>query len=142
MRRAGIVAAVVAVVAVASFLAGYLPQRGGRIAAQQELTAIRQELSASQQRVRIGELLGRALMLKEAAQRQNYGQALELSSAFFDAVLAETKRAEVAPEALAEVLAMRDTVTAALAKADPAVVDSLHRIELRLRQALGYSVPA
>jgi len=36
---------------------------------------------------------------------------------------------------------MRDGVTAALAKADPAVVEALHGIELRLRRALGYALP-
>ena len=142
MRRAGIVAVVAAVVVVGAYLAGYLPERRARVAGERELTTVREELSAAQQRVRLAELLGRALMLKEAAQRQNYGQALELSSAFFDAVLAEMKRSGEGERArLAEILAMRDGVTAALAKADPAIVDSLHRVEVHLRQALGYPVP-
>jgi hypothetical protein len=140
MRKTAIGAAVLAVVVVAAYLAGYLPERGSRVTAEQELTAVREELAAAHQRVRLGELLGRALTLKEAAQRQNYGQALELSSAFFDAVLAETKRSGV-DAGLGEVLTMRDGVTAALAKADPAVVEHLHRIEMRLRQALGYPLP-
>jgi hypothetical protein len=139
MRKAGIVAAVAVVVVAGAYLAGYLPERRARIAGERELTAIREELLAAQQRVRLNELLGRALMLKEAAQRQNYGQALELSSTFFDAVLAERKRA--GDGELDEILAMRDGVTAALAKADPATVDTLHRVEVRLRQALAYQVP-
>jgi hypothetical protein len=142
MRKAGIVAAVAVVVVAGAYLAGYLPEHRARISGERELTAVREELSAAEQRVRLSELLGRALMLKEAAQRQNYGQALEFSSAFFDAVLAEMKRATQGERAaLAEILAMRDGVTAALAKADPTIVDALHRVELRLRQALAYPVP-
>ena len=75
--------------------------------------------------------------------RQNYRQALERSTPFFDAVRAETARAADAGlrDGLSEVLALRDAVTAGLAKADPTVVDTLHGIELRLRRALGYALP-
>jgi hypothetical protein len=75
--------------------------------------------------------------------RQNYGQALDLSSPFFDAVRAEATGSPDSGlrDGLNEVLAMRDGVTAALAKADPTVIETLHGIELRLRRALGYAVP-
>ena len=76
--------------------------------------------------------------------RQDYGQALAPSSALFDAVRLE---ASAAPDAglrtgLDAALSRRDTVTAALAKGDPAVIQSLHDVELALRQALGYETPA
>jgi hypothetical protein len=81
--------------------------------------------------------------MKEVAMRQNYGQARELSSVFFDAVRAETARSADSGlvDSLNQVLAMRDEVTATLAKADPAVVETLHGIEVRLRRALGYALP-
>jgi hypothetical protein len=37
---------------------------------------------------------------------------------------------------------MRDSVTARLAKGEPAAVEILHDIELELRRALGYELPA
>lgn len=54
------------------------------VAAQVE--TLRTDLAAAQAHVRIGHLLGRALTLKETAMNQNYGQALDLWSTFFDEV--------------------------------------------------------
>ncbi len=42
---------------------------------------------------------------------------------------------------LTSVLSRRDAVTAALAKADPAVVSTLTMVERDLRRALDYPVP-
>jgi hypothetical protein len=126
-----------------AYVAGYVPERRVRIAAEAEAEALRTRLAASEARVRVGELLGRALTLKDVAIRQDYGRALELSSQFFDAVRTESPRSDVGPpDGLNEILSLRDRVTAALAKADPAVVDTLHDVELRLRRLLGYGLPA
>ena len=139
--------AVIAIAAVAVFAGGYLtgywPERRVRIAAEAETAALQSRLAAAEARLRVGALLGQALTLKEVAMRHNYGQALELSPSFFNAVRDEPARS-VSGELstlLNEVLTMRDAVTAALAKADPSVVEALHRIELRLRRALGYPPP-
>ena len=83
------------------------------------------------------------LTVKEVTMRQNYGLALEHSSRFFDAVRTEAA-ATLDPglrDGLNEVLGKRDSVTAALAKADASVIGILHAIELRLRRALGYTLP-
>jgi hypothetical protein len=143
MRMKGLLVIAAAAVVAGAYLAGYWPERRVRIAAQAEVGALETRLATAEARVRVGELLGRALTLKEVVMRQNYGQGLELSSPFFDAVRAETARPASSglTDGLNEVLAMRDGVTAALAKADPQVVDTLHGIELRLRRALGYPLP-
>lgn len=143
MRTKGLIAIAAAAVIGGAYWAGYLPERRVRIAVEAEVGALQTRLATAEARVRLGELLGQALTVKEVAMRQNYGQALELSTPFFDAVRAETARAADAGlrDGLNEVLAMRDEVTAALAKADPTVVESLHGIELRLRRALGYALP-
>lgn len=139
-----ILLAAIAVVAVitAAYFAGYLPERRQRAAAESEVGALRSRLAVAEARVRTGELVGQVLTVKEAAMRQNYGQALELSSSFFDAVRAE---AATTPDSrlrdgLNEVLAKRDLVTAALAKGDPTVSETLHSLELGLRRALGYAI--
>jgi hypothetical protein len=138
-------AAIVAIVLLgAAYLVGYLPERQQRAAAEMERERMRSSLVAAEDRIRAGELLGRVLMVKEVAARQDYGQARELASAFFDAVRSEASATRDARlrDGLNAALASRDTVTAALAKADAGGVDTLHGIELQLRQALGYPTPA
>jgi hypothetical protein len=143
--RTKLVIAVAVVVAIGgAYYAGDAAQRTLRRAAEARATALQDRVDAAEARVRVAELLGKALTLKETAVLQNYGQALALSSPFFDAVRAEEMQAPAGPlrDGMTYVLAQRDMVTTGLAKSDPFVVGSLHDIELRLRMALGYGVPA
>jgi hypothetical protein len=119
-----------------------VPERQQRATAEIEIERVRNSLTAAEDRVRSAELLGRLLMVRELAARQDYGHAQELSSAFFDAVRAEASATHDAQlrEGLTYALAKRDAVTAALAKADMGAVAILRTIELRLRQDLGYPV--
>lgn len=140
-KRIGMIAAVVVIGA--AFLAGYVPQRRLRAAAEEEARTLRAQLAASDARVRLGQLLGQVLTIREVVARQNYGQAQELASTFFDSVRKEAasgSRDEFRPM-LNEVLSQRDAVTAALTRADQAVVQILHAIEVRLREALGFPLP-
>ena len=143
MRTRGFIAIAVVAAVAAAYVVGYSPEHRARVAAEEEADALRARLDTAERQVRAGELLGQALTLKEVAIRQNYGQALELSSSFFNAVRIEEARSSGGQlgGTLTEILAMRDAVTAALAKADPTVSDTLHGVELRLRQALGYALP-
>jgi hypothetical protein len=126
-----------------AFLAGYLPERRLRMAAQDESVTLRQQLAAAEARVRMGELLGQAISIREVVMRQNYGQAQELSSAFFDSVRREEAATPLAEfrSALNEVLSRRDSVTASLVKADAGTLEALRTIEVQMRRALGYPVP-
>jgi len=127
----------------AAFLVGYWPQREQRLAIQAEADTLRTGLAAAEGRVRAGEILGRVLTVKEITMRQNYGLALDRSSALFDAVRQEAMQTSIGGlrDSLTAVLDRRDAVTAGLAKADPASVDVLHVIELALRGSLGYEMP-
>jgi hypothetical protein len=140
-KRLAAIAAVV--LAGGAFLAGYMPERRLRMAAESQSRLLEDRLAAAEARIRLGEILGEVLTIKETAMRQNYGLAQELSSPFFDRVGAEAARTrdDAFRDALTEVLGRRDGVTAALTKADAGVVEVLHAIELRLRRALGYDVP-
>lgn len=138
------IAAIAAIVLVGvAFLAGYLPERRLRTAAQQEAVTLREQLEAAEARIRMAQLLGQALVVREVVVRQNYGQARELSSAFFDSVRREAGATPLDDfrSVLNEVLSRRDSVTASLAKADPGVVEVLHTIEVQMRRSLGYPVP-
>jgi hypothetical protein len=140
-KRIAVVAAIVLIGA--AFLVGYLPEYRLRTAAEQQSLALREQLAAAEARVRMGHLLGQTLAVQEVVLRQNYGQAQELSSAFFDSV---RKEAAATPldefrSVLDEVLSRRDAVTASLTKADQGTVQALTTIELQLRRALGYPLP-
>jgi hypothetical protein len=143
MRVKSIAAIVGAVVIVGTFLAGYWPQRRARVTAEEQVQALQEELGKAQTRIRVGELLGQVLTVKETAARRNYGQAGELSSTFFDSVRTEVMNVPDADlrDLLREVLARRDGVTASLAQSDPAVVEALHDVEVRLRRALQFVMP-
>jgi hypothetical protein len=136
-----IIAAVLTVVV--TYLAGYLPQRSQRVAAEERAGELDTRLAAAEVRVRVGELLGRTLAVKEAAMRNDFGRAGELASPLFDAV---RDQAGATPDeglraGLTDILARRDAVTSALARAEPASVAAVHLIEIRLRDALGYRTP-
>jgi hypothetical protein len=138
------IAAIAAIVFIGgAFLAGYLPEHRLRIAAEQQSLTLRGQLAAAEARVRMGQLLGQALAVREVVIRQNYGQAQELSSAFFDSVRREAAATTIEEfrAVLNEVLSRRDAVTASLTKADPGSADALYTIEVQLRQALGYPLP-
>lgn len=146
LKIAGIVGVVALLV---GFLGGLLPERGRRLTAeshvasqQAEVAAVRQELTSAEGRVRVGVLLGRALMVKDLAAGADYGRAQQVSSEFFDAVRAESTATEDSARraVLMSVLARRDAVTAALAKAEPAAVSALTMVERDLRRALDYPV--
>jgi hypothetical protein len=140
-RLIGVLAAVVLIGG--ALLVGYIPEHRLRSAAEQEAQGLRERLVAAEARVRLGQLLGEALAVKEVAMHQNYGQAQGLSSSFFDTVRGEAAATSVSEfrDVLNDVLSRRDAVTVSLTRADPAVVELLHTIELRLRGALGYTLP-
>jgi hypothetical protein len=75
--------------------------------------------------------------------RQDYGQAQELSSPFFDGVRQESTTTTLTEfrSVLNEVLSRRDAITASLARADPAVLEALRMIDAQMRRALGYPMP-
>lgn len=143
MRWKRIVAIVGVVLMGGAYLAGYLPEHRLRTEADTRGRMLEERLAAAEARTRMGELLGEVLTVKVVTMRQNYGQAQDLSSSFFDRVRSEAARTPDSTfrDALNEVLAGRDSVTAAVTKAEPGVTEILHTVELRLRRALGYSLP-
>ncbi len=127
----------------ATYLAGYWPERLKRVAAEGSFHEQQTRLAEAQARVRAGELLGRILNLEDAVVARNYGLAQEQSTSFFDALGTEAARSQPAPvsAALQATLTMRDVVTAALVRADPAALELVRGAESRLREGLGYAPP-
>ena len=135
------VAISVLVLLAVAFFAGYWPEHQRRVAAEDQVGTLLQQLSDAENRVRLGNLLGQLLTLTDVVSDKNFGQAQGYSTAFFDGLLAESARSQ-APfkPALDELLQVRDQVTAGLTRGDPATIDVLQRSLTRLRRALGYSV--
>jgi hypothetical protein len=142
-KRVLIGAAVVLIVILGAYLAGYWPERARRIALETEVTTLRGQLNEAEARVRMAQLLGELVNIVEATSAQNYGQAQGLASKFFDGARTEASRTPVPSfkAALERILQNRDQVTAALTRADPAVMEILRNAQLQLRTALGYPVP-
>lgn len=138
-----LVALVVLLVA-GAFVYGRWPERQRRIALEGERQALQRQLDEAQARVRLCSLLGQLQSLMQAVSAQNYGQARELSSRFFDDARAEADRTSepAFARALAAVLGRRDAVTAALARADPEAIEPLRQVEAHLERALGPPWPA
>jgi len=143
VKKIAIAVAAALIVLVGVYLAGYWPQSRARATAEEQVRTLDGQLIAAQERLRVAELLGQVLTVKEVAARRNYGQAQELSSTFFDAVRIETMSTgdSVLRNALNDVLGRRDVVIAALATSDPAVTEALHELELLLRRALNFATP-
>jgi hypothetical protein len=134
---------VVLVLLVVAYGVGFWGEYRKRTVVEGELARQQAQLTEAQERVRSAELLGQVLNLKDVAAARNYGQAQELSTKLFDTMRAESgqvSRVGGLAAALEAVLGMRDAVTAALTRSDPAAVDVIQQAEARLRQGLGYAV--
>jgi len=97
---------------------------------ENELRQSRQEAAGAELR----DLIGFAYV---QASQKNYGLAAETSSRFFNRVREVANQTQDANrrKSLEDLLALRDSVTAALAKGDAAVMGDLQQLFVKARQA-------
>ena len=129
---------IVLLLVVVAYLVGYWPEHRRLAACQQEAEALRGQLADSRAQVQLCVLHARLLDVIEKTGEKNYGEALKLSSGFFDRVRTEsmqTRQPDFKP-ALDSTLQARDSVTAALAKGDPSALDRLRQASAQLRQII------
>jgi len=129
----------IVVVAGIGFVLGYLPEhleRQGLAGYANSVAQVRDSLDAE---LRLYRLLDDLLVVTHEVSTQNYGLAREHSTKFFNeaARLAGESENPQHKEMLSEILAQRDTVTTALALADPSVEKTLLEMRESLRSALG-----
>jgi|GEM_PF-1759045 len=139
---------VLAAAFIAGFLLGFLPIHSQKADLEAQNTRLHQQTESLNPKVaelertneklradlRLARLQGTAGLMSYRANRNNFGAAAELSSGFFDEVR-ETIAGTHDPalrDTLAKVLAQRDSVTTALAQANPAVKDQLAEIYAHL----------
>ena len=144
MTKTRVLVLVGIVLAGVAYLAGFWPERQRLTQTRARLQGIEQQLAESEARVRLGEVLGQLLAVSDAVTAQNYGSAAAQASAYFDRVAGEARAAATNPAAqsmLESVQQTRDAVTAALARGEPAITETLRQQQIALRRALGYPVP-
>ena len=81
MRAKLVMVAIVIALVAAAYVFGFWPERARRLALEARAEALQTQLEAADVRLRVGQLLGRVLTVKELTTRQDYGLALERSSA-------------------------------------------------------------
>lgn len=143
MRRWILLVGIALLVIIATYLGGWLPERRVRLQSEQQAAELQTRLAGAEADLRANRVLGDLLMLEDAVARRNFGQAQALSSALFDRAGDEASKPH-APSltgAFTDLQAARDGVTAALARTDPAVSETLKTLEVKLRAGLGYPVP-
>lgn len=120
---------VAAIALIAVFLVGFVPQYVKVNRLENELRQSRQEAAGAGLR----DLIGFAYV---QASQKNYGLAAETSSRFFNRVREVANQTLDANrrKGLEDLLALRDSVTAALAKGDAAVMGDLQQLFVKARQ--------
>ena len=139
-RRVSIVAAVAA----AAFLTGFLIQYGRARNLNKSLESARAELNACQRRNDIAGLRDLMGLTYLEVNRKNYGLAQQHASRFFDRVREVRGQApDPSLEAvLSEALAERDAIIAALARGDAAVQERVQKVYGGLLEARPQVPPA
>jgi hypothetical protein len=125
---------VTAIGVVAVFLVGFLPEYVKVNGLENELRQSRQENAGAQLR----DLIGLAYV---QANQKNFGLASETGSRFFGRAreMANQMQDGNSRKALEDLLALRDKVTAELAKGDSAAMGDLQELFVKTRQATGNS---
>ena len=120
---------VAAIALITVFLVGFVPQYVKVNRLENELRQSRQEATGAELR----DLIGFAYV---QASQKNYGLAAETSSRFFSRVREVANQTQDANrrKGLDDLLALRDSVTAALAKGDASVVGDLQQLFVKARQ--------
>jgi hypothetical protein len=119
-----------AIALVAVFLLGFVPQYIKANRLETELRQFRQEIAGAQLR----DLIGLAYV---QANQKNYGLATETSSRFFSRAreMANQTQDASSRKTLEDLLALRDRVTAELAKGDATVMGDPQELFVKTRQA-------
>jgi hypothetical protein len=138
MRKLGSIVLLLILV-VLTYLAGYLSEHRRRAATESHLRLVNAQLAYAEEHLGICGLENQLLGVLMKVDANNYGDALKLSTEFFDGVPKQMVRTQNAnfKSALQSFLEIRDSVTAALSRNDRAAAADLLRPALeRLHSVL------
>lgn len=123
-------------------LAGFVPQhqknsilRHNNLALTEGEASLQNELAKTQARLAISAFTVRSAVVYVEAEKHDYSVALESASSLFTDLRKYTDQSSDAnvKQQLGQVLSTRDQVIAGLAKADPAVVQQLQDMFLKMQ---------
>jgi hypothetical protein len=118
---------IAALVVVAVFLAGFVPQSMKRASVETELN----DAQRANREAQVRDLAAFALV---QASQKNFGLAAQTSTDFFRR-LQQLAAEQVGNKAFEDILGYRDKITGELAKGDPAVAGDLQTVYLKTRAA-------
>ena len=115
---------------VAGFLLGFVPQYSRARRLNMELSNTRNQVSSQQRNIDLCQLREAAAMMYSQVSQKNYGIAGDYSTRFFQGLAAIRNQTTDTSlkKSVDELLAMRNSVTAALAKGDPSVLSTLQEM--------------
>lgn len=121
-----------------SFGGGFWWEHSRTGSAQSKLDSASAQLAKANDDLRLCRLQDELLTLVEDTANKNYGDAAAASTRFFNQLNAEISQASqpAVKSAMQSILAQRDQVTAAVAKADPASHDTFVQMSAALHQAI------
>jgi len=119
-----------AVLVVAAFLLGFVPQYLKSRDRDSQLSAVRQQLDSEREKSQMDELALLSGHVYLEADIKNYGLASQYSSKLFDQARAMMSQARGSNRQafLQEMLAQRDSITGGLAKGDPSTVSAVRNL--------------
>ena len=118
---------------IAAFLFGLVPQYLQKQQLRGELIAANERMGSVERNLKMAELRDLAGLMLLEVLRHNYGSAKDYSSSYFDKVrkAAENPQNESQKKGLEEILANQDSLTSALAQADPASLSQVQMLAAR-----------
>ncbi len=116
------------------FIAGYLPQNGQLSEVKSQLADLKQQLSGEKQARTMADFRNGAALLYNEVEKKNFSKAGEMATRFFTDLRAYANQTQdPLRQQLEGVLAGRDSITAEIAKADPAVAGLIQAMFLQLQ---------
>lgn len=125
------------VLLIAGFLTGFVLQYARLQRVQQELSASTRQLGSCQFSEQLSQLRDTATMMYLETAQKNYGKAGEHSKVFFDQAqrIVTSTEDPTLHNLLHDILAIRDQITADLAKGDAAALSEIQPVLTKLEQA-------
>ena len=122
------------------FLIGFILQYSRLQRVQQELSASTKQLGSCQSSQQLSQLRDKATMMYLEAVQKNYGKAGEYSREVFDQAQQIASRTEdpALRNLLRDTLAIRDQITADLAKGDAAALSEIQPLLSKLEQTANH----
>ncbi len=127
-----------AVLLIAAYLVGYLPQHNQLTTSENALQSTRRQLADVREQVNICHLENQLLDVIKEVDNNNFGQAQQHSTDFFNAVRGQMTQSTKPnyKSALQSVLEMRDSIMIALSRKDPSSSHMLSQALEQLRSPL------